>query len=84
MFDVYMIYRSVTYGQSARAALDSGGVPCRLLRSPREYAPAGCAYAVTVRRRDYSRALRLVNAEGMKPEACYHRQTDGSSVRLTI
>ena len=82
MFDVYMIYRSVTYGQSARAALDRGGVPCRLIRSPREYAPAGCAYAVTVRRRDYSRALGLAAAEGMRPEASFHRKADGSSERL--
>lgn len=82
MYDVYLIYRSVTHGQTGRAVLDREKIPCRLLRSPRELAPSGCAYALTIRRRDLERAYQFFRQENVKPADCFHRQTDGTYVRL--
>ncbi len=83
MFDVYLIFRSVTHGQAGRAALDRGGIPSRLIRSPRELAPSGCAYALTVRGRDLSRAYRFLLEDGTRPSDCFRREADGSFVRQT-
>ena len=84
MYDVYFIFRSVTYGQSGRAVLDRGQIPCRLIRSPRELAPSGCAYALTLRSRDAARAGQLLRREGLQPADCYHRSQDGSFSRVTL
>ena len=83
MYDVYLIYRSVTHGQAGRSVLDRNGLPSRLIRSPRELAPSGCAYALTVRGRDLPRAYRLLQEEGMRPADCFQRDPDGNYARRT-
>ena len=83
MYDVYYIYRSVTHGQNGRAVLDRAGIPARLIRSPRELAPAGCAYALTLRSRDAARAERLLQAEGAQPRDSFRRTPEGGYVRRT-
>lgn len=82
MYQAYMIFRSVTAGQRAKALLDASGLPCQLRRSPRQLSPAGCAYAMTVREADLDRALRFVRGGNMKAEAIYLRRPDGSFERV--
>ena len=82
MYDVYLILRSVTYGQIARAALDRANIPGRLIRSPRELAPSGCAYALLISARDFRYAVQLLKAERIVPTGCFQKMPDGSFVSL--
>ena len=83
MYDLYLIFRSVTRAQAARASLEQGRLPSRLIRSPRALSPEGCAYALILRSRDRSSALELLSKSGIRVEAQYQRSADGSFGRLT-
>ena len=49
---VYLIMcRSLTYAQRVANALERGGIPARVLRSPEELSPAGCSYSVKIAQR---------------------------------
>ena len=82
MYDVYYIYRSVTHGQMGQAALERNRIPSVLIRSPRELAPSGCAYALTLRSRDEPRAFRLLSGEGVRPVDRFRRNTGGAFQRI--
>ena len=84
MFDVYMIFRSVTHGQAGKAALDRGQIPAKLIRSPRALSPEGCAYALILRERDLDRAAELLRQADARVAACYRRSRDGSFERLML
>ena len=60
MEPMLLIVRSVTLGQRGKELLSASGIPAALLRSPRQYAPAGCAYALRLHERDAARAVRLL------------------------
>ena len=50
---VYLIMcRSLTYAQRVANALERGGIPARILRSPEELSPAGCSYSVKIAQRN--------------------------------
>ena len=50
---VYLIMcRSLTYAQRVANALERGGIPARVLRSPEELSPAGCSYSVKIAQRN--------------------------------
>ena len=84
MYDVYLIYRSVTHGQAGRAVLEKNRIPARLIRSPRELAPSGCAYALTLRSRDAENALRLLAGEDRRPKELFRRNPDGAFEPLRL
>lgn len=78
MLDVYLIYRSVTYGQEASAVVQRAGLRCRLIRSPAKLSPSGCAYALTLRRADAEAALNALIRAGNAPSSVWLRTADGS------
>lgn len=81
MLQAYLIFRSVTGGQRAKAALDRSGIASRLQRSPRQIAENGCAYALTVSGRDLDVTRQLLRRERIAPSSVYIRRTDGSFER---
>ena len=82
MYDVYVIFRSVTHGQSGKAALNRAGIPASLVRSPSKLAPNGCAYALRLRWDDWEQACGLLQGTGGTPQAVWKREPDGSFGRL--
>ena len=60
MEPMLLIVRSVTLGQRGKELLSASGISAALLRSPRQYAPAGCAYALRLPGRDAERAARVL------------------------
>ena len=59
---VYLIMcRSLTYAQRVSNALERGGIPTRILRSPEELSPAGCSYSVKIAQRNLARALTILH-----------------------
>lgn len=59
---VYLIMcRSLTYAQRVAHALERGGIPARVLRSPEELSPAGCSYSVKIAQRNLARALTILH-----------------------
>ena len=42
-------------------ALERGGIPARVLRSPEELSPAGCSYSVKIAQRNLARALTILH-----------------------
>ena len=83
MFEGYLIFRSVTGGQRGKAALDRRGLRCALGRSPRQLAPGGCAYALTVRRADLAAAMDILDKERAEPQNVFLRMPDGSYERVS-
>ncbi|MBQ4302620.1 MAG: DUF3343 domain-containing protein [Oscillospiraceae bacterium] len=77
MLDVYLIYRSVTHGQGAAAVVQRAGLRSRLIRSPANLAPSGCAYALTLRRADAGAALSALRRAGNAPASVWLRTADG-------
>ena len=82
MYDCYFTVRSVTWGQKGRDALDRAGLRCRLLRAPREIAPGGCAYAISLPERDGIRARAVLDRAGITVAGSWIRRADGSFARL--
>ena len=63
---VYLIMcRSLTYAQRVSKALERGGVPGRILRSPASISPRGCSYSVRVSARHLGRAMAILNRTGL-------------------
>lgn len=82
MLDFYMTVRSITWGQKGRDALTRAGLNCHLQRAPRVIAPEGCAYALSLPRREGSRGKQILDRANIRVTGCYLRHQDGSFERL--
>ena len=78
MNEIYFTMRSITRGQKGRDVLRRAGLRCSLLRAPGTLGERGCAYALTLERRDARRAAALLEENGLRPEGIYFRGPDGS------
>ncbi len=78
MFDLYFVLRSVTFGQRGKELLSKSGIPCRLLRAPREIAPSGCGYAIVVRREHAVKAAGMFSDNHLPFAGPYLRAKDGT------
>ena len=69
---VYLIMcRSLTYAQRVANALERGGIPARVLRSPEELSPAGCSYSVKIAQRNLARALTILHGARLPYRGIY-------------
>ena len=84
MLQAYLVFRSVTSGQRALAALERSAIPCRLQRSPRQISEKGCAYALTVSEQNLNRSLGLLRQERILPTGVYLRSADGGFERASV
>ena len=82
MYELFVTFRSVTYGQKGRDVLTQNGIRCRLQRAPREIAPSGCAYALALSERDGNLARAILERAGIRSAGSWLRRSDGSFVRL--
>ena len=83
-YDIYLILRSVTLAQRARAQLESGGILSRLQRSPGELSEHGCAYALRIRNRELPGAARILRQTGMEPDAAFRALPGGGFERIAV
>lgn len=82
MYDVYLIFRSITHGQTGRAVLRRAGIPSALVRSPARLSRNGCAYVLTLRRENWPAArAQLLEADRL-PQSVWERGADGGFRRL--
>lgn len=77
MYDVYLVFRSVTHGQSAAATVQRMGLRSSLRRSPAQISAAGCAYALTLRRSDAYAAVEALRRAGNPPTSIWLHEPDG-------
>ena len=84
MYEVYLIYQSVTKGQRAQAVLQRANLRSDLRRSPAAISPSGCAYALRIRSQDLPRAVRALREGNAVPQAGYIRRRDGDYERIAL
>ena len=57
--------RSLTYAQRIANALETAGVPARVLRSPAEISPSGCSYSVRLPARSLAKTMAVLKHTGL-------------------
>ncbi len=67
----WITFRSITHAQRAQRVLHSGGVEAAVRRTPREFSKNGCGYALFLRAENGARALELLRAANITPQAVY-------------
>ena len=74
---VWILARSVTYGQRMERALNRAGITARIFRAPRELGDWGCAYVVELAAGSLQTALTVIRGAGLGPVKVYAQQRDG-------
>ena len=74
-----ILCRSLTYAQRAARVLERAGIPALVTRPPAGLGPHGCSYALRLRERHLSAALRALREAGMDHGKVYLMQPGGGS-----
>ena len=73
MYEVYIVFRSITFAQRGQGSLNRRGIVAHLGRSPGKLAKNGCAYALRLRLSDAKRAVRTLEQDGIPYSAVYQK-----------
>ena len=79
---MYITFRSVTYAQRARAALEQEGLTSTMIRAPKWMAERGCSYALKLSPETGERAEKLLDAAGRPYLQKYLVDREGKAVKL--
>ena len=69
-----IVCRSLTYAQRTAEVLERGGVPARVLRSPKQIAGEGCSHSVKISQRYLSEALALLYRADLMPKRVFSKE----------
>lgn len=69
VFDI--TFRSITYAQRGKSALESGGIRCSMGRTPRWMEERGCGYRLRVPERQGVMAVALLQNRGIPYSKVY-------------
>lgn len=72
-----IVCRSLTYAQRTAEVLERGGVPARVMRSPKQIAGEGCSHSVKIAQRRLSEGLALLYRADLMPKRVFAREEDG-------
>lgn len=76
MYEIYLVFRSITYAQRGQSVLNRRGIPSNLGRSPAQISKNGCAYALRLRFSDAKRAAWVLEDERV-PFSSIYRYRNG-------
>ena len=79
-----IVCRSLTYAQRGVRLLERGGISAYLVRAPRLFAQAGCAYCIKVSQRWLERAVELMREAKLVPRGIYPQLEDGSYEEVSV
>ncbi len=71
-----MTVRSITQTQRMTQALEQGGIRCRWFRAPSALSSGGCGYVIALKQEDLSKALSLLEKNGLMPMKIYKKIND--------
>lgn len=77
MVNYLIICRSLTYAQRTAQVLDRAGIPGHIMRAPRSISGDGCSHGVRIGERWLTRALEVLNRDGLPPRAVYVQGAEG-------
>ena len=79
-----IVCRSLTYAQRTAEVLERGGVPARVLRSPKQIAGEGCSHSVKIAQRHLSEARCLLYQADLMPKRVFAREQEGVYREVTL
>ncbi len=80
----YVTFRSVTHGQRGERLLQSHGIRCKLLRTPRWMEAKGCGYSLRLWTNDPGEAVALLRSEKIPMQKVYIQTGDGTLEEIAL
>lgn len=80
----YVTFRSVTHGQRGERLLQSHGIRCKLLRTPRWMEAKGCGYSLRLWTNDPGEAVTLLRSEKIPMQKVYIQTGDGTLEEIAL
>lgn len=80
----YVTFRSVTHGQRGEKLLQSQGIRCALVRTPRWMEARGCGYSLRMRTDDIPGILGLLRQKNIPMQKVYIQNEDGELEELRL
>ena len=78
----YVTFRSVTHGQRGEKLLQSQGIRCALVRTPRWMEARGCGYSLRMRTDDIPGILGLLRQKNIPMQKVYIQRGEGDLEEL--
>ena len=75
-------FRSITFAQRGERAIQKGGIPCVLQRSPKVISQRGCGYCLRLPDREAIRAVGILQKEQLSYEKVYVMENGKPEERL--
>ena len=76
MWNCFITFRSVTFGQRGQRVLEQAGIRCTLQRTPRWMEQQGCGYYLKLRPEDCSRSIALLREKQVLFRKVYRQRGD--------
>ncbi len=76
MVSYLILCRSLTYAQRTARVLERSGIHGHVMRTPRTISSEGCGYCVKISERWLTKALSMLNQEGLGPKQVYVERQD--------
>jgi hypothetical protein len=69
-----LVCSSVTYAQRAKKQLNNKGIYAAIIKTPSEASLDGCHYAVSINKKDLTRAVKILNEMDLAVKKIYLSQ----------
>ncbi len=80
----YITFRSVTFAQRGERVLGTGGIGCRLQRTPRWMEEQGCGYCLRLKAEDVARAVQLLRNNALPLRRVYCQEESGELREMAL
>ena len=84
MWNCFITFRSVTFGQRGQRVLEQAGIHCTLQRTPRWMEQQGCGYYLKLRNEDCRRGTELLRANQVPFRKVYRQREDALEEVTTL
>ena len=84
MYNVYLVFRSITHAQRAKNAIERHGYAALLTQPPQGMSKRGCSHAIRVSYNHLDICLDLCRRAGVKVSAAFVVSGDGSFSQVSI
>lgn len=73
----YITFRSVTFAQRAERVLNTAGIHCTLLRTPKWMEAQGCSYSLRIWAAEITPAIEMLRKNQVSWRKIYAQKSDG-------
>ena len=80
----YVTFRSVTHGQRGEKLLQSEGVRCTLVRTPKWMEARGCGYSLRIWTEDIGRIITMLRSGHLPMQKVYIQNGEGNLEELRL